>query len=263
MTSLTSSKAPAKPETWVDLVKTGLLALLAAIFIRTVLVQPFRIPSGSMQPTLLVGDYIMVIKGSYGYSRFSPPLFEFGPHGRVMLPLLSHKPERGDVVVFRPPHDIKTDYVKRLIGLPGDRVQMRDGALFINGEAVERELIGAQSFKDWDQAFPNSKFEGVLGEVRAYRETLPNGVNYVTFDRFDSDLDNTAEFVVPQGHYFMMGDDRDKSDDSRLHVGMVPFENFVGKAQFVFISFEPSSSLFRPWTLFTDFRPSRTFKGLE
>lgn len=263
MTSLSSSKAPAKPETWLDLLKTGLLALLAAIFIRTVLVQPFRIPSGSMQPTLLVGDYIMVSKGSYGYSRFSPPLFEFAPHGRLMLPLLSHKPERGDVVVFRPLHDIKTDYIKRLIGLPGDRVQVRGGILYLNGEAVQREFIATQSFKDWKATYRSDKLEEQLVEVRSYRETLPNGVNYITFDRYESDLDETEEFVVPQGHYFMMGDDRDNSDDSRARVGMVPFENFVGKAEFVVASFEPSSSLFRPWTLVTDFRWSRTFKGLE
>lgn len=260
---LSTSTASAKQESWIDLIKTALLALLAAVFIRTVLVQPFRIPSGSMQPTLLVGDYIMVTKGSYGYSRFSPPLFEFGPHGRLMLPFVSAKPKRGDVVVFRPPHDIKTDYVKRLIGLPGDRIQMRAGALFINGEPVQREAMGRQEFEDWAQSFPSGKFVGQFSQVQPVRETLPGGVSYITFERRESDLDETRIFTVPAGHYFMMGDDRDNSDDSRASVGFVPFENLVGKAQFVFVSFEPSSSLFQPWTLFTDFRPGRTFKGLE
>jgi len=257
MTSIANTKSEEKPESWVDLIKTVALALLIAITIRTLLVQPFRIPSGSMQPTMLVGDYIIVSKWSYGYSRFAPPMFGFGPKGRIVPPLLSHKPERGDVIVFRPPHQPNTDFVKRLVGLPGDRIQLRNGVLFINEQAVQREFLGQRDFQDW---------HGNIGDfisVGMWRETLPNGVSYVTFDRGDYALDDTRVFVVPEGHYFMMGDDRDNSDDSRQSVGFVPLDHLVGKAQFTFVSFAPTTSLVLPWSWFSGFRGSRVLKAVE
>lgn len=261
MTSLAPTKTQEKPESWLDLIKTVLLALLIAGVIRTAAVQPFRIPSGSMQPTLLVGDYIIVSKWSYGYSKYSPPFFSFGPSGRLALPLLSSKPKRGDVIVFRPPGQTDTDFVKRLVGLPGDRIQMRRGILYVNGEAVKRELVGKQDFQDWKDEY--GKMTRYVVPVEVYRETLPNGVTYTTFNRYDNaPLDDTRVFEVPEGHYFMMGDDRDNSDDSRQDVGFVPFENLVGRAEFTFVSFSPKTSFVLPWTWFTGLRGGRLFKPI-
>ncbi|MBO0905737.1 signal peptidase I [Jiella sonneratiae] len=221
-------------------------ALILALVIRTFLFQPFSIPSGSMMPTLLVGDYLFVTKWSYGFSKysfpFSPDIFE----GRV----LSFEPHRGDVVVFRKPHEEDVDYIKRLIGLPGDHIQMREGILYLNGKAVPREPSGAFTFEDGTTA-------------REFRETLPNGVSYVTLDLSpNSPGDNTREFVVPPDHYFMMGDNRDNSLDSRFDVGYVPFENFVGKARVIFFSIKDDVSPLEVWQWPTDLRPSRFFTWL-
>jgi signal peptidase I len=199
-------------------------ALLLALVIRTFLFQPFSIPSGSMRPTLLEGDYLFVTKWAYGYSRhsfpFSPPLFS----GRIW----GEAPARGDVVVFKYPPNPSLDYIKRVIGLPGDRVQMREGQLFINGEPVRREKVGQIDNPDiTEQDRP----------VDVYRETLPNGVSYDTLDINPGSIeDTTREFVVPEGHYFMMGDNRDNSTDSRFNVGFVPAENLVGRANIIFFS---------------------------
>lgn len=250
----TGDSSPAMSVFW-DNVKTILYALALAMVLRFTIAQPFRIPSGSMQPSLAIGDYIVVTKWSYGYGRFSfAPLEGLLPHGR----LFGSEPERGDVVVFRPVPDPDRDFIKRVIGLPGDRIQVINGVLHINGQAVERELLGVTE-ECPDQNGP------VIGEVHTYRETLPNGVSYVTCDKGMTELDNTRVFEVPAGHYFMMGDDRDNSADSRVPsvVGFVPYDNLVGPAQFVVVSFDNTTSLFQPWTLFTGFRGDRFLKSVE
>lgn len=255
MTSMTtgSTSTPAMSIFWEN-VRIILYALALAMVLRFTIVQPFRIPSGSMEPTLEVGDYIVVTKWSYGYGRFSfAPLEGLLPQGR----LFGREPERGDVVVFRPPPEPERDFIKRLVGLPGDRIQVIDGALHINGQAVERESLGEVDFESES---------GFIERVPAFRETLPGGASYVTFDRVQgSELDNTRVYVVPEGHYFMMGDNRDNSADSRVpsSVGFVPYDNLVGPAQFIVVSFDGSTSLLEPWTLFSGFRGERFLKAVK
>lgn len=252
MTTTSGSTTPAMDVFW-DNVKTILYALALAMVLRFTIAQPFRIPSGSMQPTLEVGDYIVVTKWSYGYGRFSfAPLEGLLPHGR----LFGSQPQRGDVVVFRPPPEQDRDFIKRVIGLPGDRIQVIDGVLTINGEPVQRESLGIMNFENE---------HGEIEPIQTYRETLPNGVSYTTFDRGTFELDNTRVYEVPEGNYFMMGDDRDNSADSRVPsvVGFVPYDNLVGPAQFVVVSFNNRTSIFQPWTLFTGFRGDRFLKAVN
>jgi signal peptidase I len=220
-------------------------ALLLAVVIRTFLFQPFSIPSGSMRPTLLEGDYLFVTKWAYGYSHhslpFSPNLFS----GRIW----GGAPERGEVAVFKYPPNPSLDYIKRVIGLPGDTIQMRDGELFINGTAVPREKVGEIDDPDVTE---------MDRPVDVYRETLPNGVSYDTLDLSPNSIgDNTREFVVPEGHYFMMGDNRDNSTDSRFAVGFVPYENLVGRANIIFFSIAGGASPLEIWKWPTLMRPSR------
>jgi signal peptidase I len=235
-----------------ETVKVIVQALLLALVIRTVLFQPFSIPSGSMMPTLVQGDYLFVSKWSYGYSKYSFPSLKpwigYLPfEGRI----IAMAPTRGDVIVFRKPGDEETDYIKRLIGLPGDRVQVKDGILFLNDVAVPREAAGEFTAEDGSK-------------VQQFTETLPNGVSYLTLDLSpNSTGDNTREFVVPPDHYFMMGDNRDNSLDSRFDVGYVPAENLVGKAQVIFFSIGGNSSPLKIWDWPTELRPSRFFSWLS
>jgi signal peptidase I len=202
-----------------------------------------------MIPTLLVGDYLFVAKYAYGYSRYS---FPFGPDlfsGRIW----ATEPERGDVVVFKLPRDNETDYIKRVIGLPGDEIQMLHGVLHINGQAVPKERI--DDFIQVDSA-------GRQHKVPRYRETLPNGVSYPVLDLTqDSIGDNTEVYKVPEAHFFMMGDNRDNSTDSRFlsEVGFVPFENLVGKAKLIFFSIDNDASFLQVWRWPESVRWSRIF----
>ncbi len=228
-------------------------ALAIALIVRVFFYQPFNIPSGSMKETLLIGDYLFVSKLSYGYSRYS---FPFGLNffsGRVF----AGEPKRGDVAVFKLPRDNTTDYIKRVIGLPGDQIEMKSGQLFINSAAVPKVAKG--SFSDIDD-------DGVLQDIPAFEETLPNGVKYTVLDADPAGpFDTVGPYKVPAGHYFMMGDNRDNSTDSRAlwGVGYVPAENLIGRAEVIFFSApvdDPNAMrLTRPWTWPADIRWGRIF----
>jgi signal peptidase I len=236
-----------------DTIKTIVYAVLIALVVRTVAYEPFNIPSGSMVPTLLVGDYLFVSKFSYGYSRYSLPLGLPLFSGRIFF----HSPERGDVVVFKLPTDNSTDYIKRVIGLPGDHIQMKNGILNINGQPVPRRRIDDYLYQEGN---------GVIIPLAQYIETLPNGVHHRIIEMSDNGpLDNTQEYVVPPGDYFMMGDNRDNSQDSRVlsAVGYVPAENLIGKAQFIFFSTNGSARLWEIWKWPFAIRYGRLFHGVQ
>ena len=231
-----------------ETIRTVIYAVLIALVIRTFAYEPFNIPSGSMIPTLLVGDYLFVSKLSYGYSDHSLPFSPSLISGR----LLSSEPERGDVAVFKLPSDNKTDYIKRFIGFPGDRIQVVKGILNINGKAVARRRV--DDFVKRDEA-------GNIHRVPRYLETLPNGRSHYILEKSDQGpLDDTPVYTVPEGHYFAMGDNRDSSSDSRV-IGVIPAKNLVGRAEFLFFSIEGSAwQIWRwPWSV----RFGRLFTGIE
>lgn len=232
----TKAKTKSKSSGLLDNVKTLIYAALIAIGIRTFLFEPFNIPSGSMIPTLLVGDYLFVEKYSYGLSRysfpFSPDLFS----GRIFGSL----PHRGDVVVFALPRDPSIDYIKRIIGLPGDSIQVIHSRLFINGHEVPRQRDGVFTATD----------QGPPVELRRYIETLPGGVSHPILQATDNGpLDNTGVYKVPPGFVFAMGDNRDNSEDSRVldAVGYVPVENLIGRAGLIFFSIDSTAPWWEFW----------------
>ena len=244
--------APGAVRELIETVRVVGIGLLAATAIQTSLYQPFTIPSSSMEPGLVTGDYVVVSKFAYGWSRaslpFNPPL----PDGR----LFGRQAERGDVVVFRRPSAPQQTWVKRVIGLPGDRVQVMGGTVFINGRAIPRTPLNIVN----DHDAPERR-------VLQVRETLPDARQYLTYDG-GSGLpgDDTDVFVVPEGQYFMMGDNRDNSLDSRwpgtVGVGLLPADNIVGKAQIVVASWKPGAGLFKPWTWF-NLQAGRFFKPVR
>src|SRR6201993_2006405 len=235
-----------------ETIRVVIHALLIALVIRTFLFQPFNIPSGSMKATLLVGVYLFVSKYSYGYSHYSfplsPPLFS----GRIF----GSEPARGDIVVFRLPREDSTDYIKRVIGLPGDRIQMKEGLLYINDTPVKRERLS-------DFVGEDPCGSGATARVKRWKETLPNSVTYETLDCIDNNSrDDPPVYTVPAGHFFMMGDNRDNSTDSRVlsAVGYVPFENIVGRAQMIFFSIAEGEHAWMFWRWPTAVRWNRIFK---
>ncbi|MDQ2859149.1 MAG: signal peptidase I [Pseudomonadota bacterium] len=275
-TSKAAKKPGAAQETG-EIFKTVFYALLIALIIRTVLFQPYTIPSASEEPNLYQGDYIIVSKWSYGYSRhsilFSPPIFK----GRIFF----RPPTRGDIIVFKLPRDGHTDYIKRLIGMPGDHIQMRAGQLYINGRALPEMPV--KTVIAHDHGYPE--------KVTWVQETNPEGRQYVTqIHGMNEPADNTGIYVVPPRCYFMMGDNRDNSEDSRFDpglppedpklggcgwdsqldsavgaetgVGFVPEDNLVGKAQIVMLSWHENASILKPWTWF-DLRTDRFLRLLK
>lgn len=249
-----------------ETIKTIVYALLIAGVFRTLFFQPFWIPSGSMKDTLLIGDFLFVNKMAYGYSRYSCPFGLCPIPGR----LFGSEPERGDVVVFRHPVN-GSDFIKRVVGMPGDTVQMKEGVLHINGTPVQLEPAGVFS-EPYERQGPMGHYprcanapvgEGGMCEKNRYRETLPEGRSYHVLDIEMSYADNTPLFSVPAGHFFFVGDNRDNSQDSRFAqavggVGMVPFENLIGRADRIMFS-SAGRSLLYVWT----WRGDRFFKAVE
>lgn len=235
-------------ESWTFII---IVCVILPICFRTVLYSPRHIPSSSMKSTLLIGDYIFISKFEYGFSRFSFPMgymFHYFS-GRVG----GHKPQRGDIIVFRPNNDPSTDFIKRLIGLPGDTVQMKKGKLYLNGVLVPQKRV---------EDFLEERPDGSVYPIKRYLETLPNGVSYDVLDEIENNpnADDTKIFTVPEGDYFFMGDNRDNSSDSRLSVGFVPEENLIGKAEIIF--FSNKSKFLRFWEWPFSFRGDRFFIDL-
>ena len=247
-----ASNDKSQSDSWWDMVRILLYALVIALVERTFFFQPYNIPSGSMEETLQIGDFLFVEKFAYGYSRYSFPWGRLLPaFGRTA----GHAPQRGDVAVFALPLDPSRDFVKRIIGLPGDRVQMVDGVLYLNDRAIPK--VRASDYVE-DQ-------NGYLHHVARYRETLPGGKSYYVLDReSQGEYDTTPVYIVPAGHYFMLGDNRDDSDDSRGIVGYVPAENLVGKAELKFFSIdERKTSVWTFWKWPRAIRFGRIFRAID
>ena len=243
-----------KKET-VSFFKTLLVALFCAGVIRSFFFEPFYIPSGSMKPNLLIGDYVIVTKYSYGYSRYSFPLGLNFFSGRIFVKSENYKPQRGDIAVFRFPPEPSINYIKRIVGLPGDKIQMRDGELYVNDQKVNKVADGS---------FLEEQEDGLAVNVDKFLETMPNGKIVATLDLYKgTPQDNTGIYEVPAGHYFMMGDNRDNSQDSRFlsQVGFVPEENLVGKARFIF--FSNARPIWQLWHWHDSIRFNRIFKKLD
>jgi signal peptidase I len=242
-----------------ETVKTVVYAVLIALVVRTIAYEPFNIPSGSMVPTLLVGDYLFVSKFSFGYSRYSLPFGLPLFSGRIYLPF-SSLPERGDVAVFKLPTDPSTDYIKRIVGLPGDHIQMRHGNLYINDQLVPRRAVDDYVYQEG----------GATIVLHGYVESLPREPGKPPLDHpiikvgNNGPLDNTPVYEVPPDHYFAMGDNRDNSQDSRVlsAVGYIPAENLVGKAQFLFFSTDGSARWWEFWKWPFAVRYRRLFNGV-
>ena len=277
MASTDTSEAPRETDgapqegAW-SLVRFVLIVIALAWALRSFVVAPFSIPSGSMLPTLYIGDYLVVTKWPYGFSRYSFPM-QFPPvSGRV----LGHLPRRGDVVVFRHP-SAKADLIKRVIGLPGDTVEVRGGRLILNGRAVRRDKLPAYQLRVSPNTpckmvppakpFVATVSSGTYCVIPAYRETLPGGPSFTVLDQVDDGYaDNFSAARVPAGHIFLMGDNRDDSLDSRFSaaeggIGMVPVENLIGRAGITFWSTDGSASYWKPWTWFTALRATRIGNG--
>jgi len=236
----------------IDNLKTLIFALIIAVLLRSLFYQPFYIPSSSMEPTLLVGDRLFVSKFAYGYSKhsfpFSPPIYK----KRIFF----KQPQRGDLVVFKTPSDNRTDYIKRLIGMPGDTLQFINGDIYLNKKKITRRKI-VESI--------NIRCGKTNLTVKIYEETLPNGVKYKAVYNSAGTLQNTDEYIVPDNHYFLLGDNRDCSKDSRFlsEVGYVNYINLVGKAELIFFSNDTlKSSVLKFWNWGDSFRVTRLFKKL-
>lgn len=241
-------------EEWAEFLKTAVIAVILALVIRTFLFEPFNIPSGSMKPTLEIGDYLFVYKPSYGYSKHSFPFGMAPIEDRILAG--GKEPKRGDVIVFKLPSDPSIDYIKRIVAMPGETVQVIDGRLYIDRREIPREPVG---LKQIDEGY---------GEVTMmeYIETLPGGVMHHIYEEGDDrPLDNTEEYIVPEGSYFVMGDNRDNSQDSRVQemVGYVPLENIVGRAQFIFFSTNGYANLAEVWKWPKTVRYNRLFQGIK
>ena len=243
---------------FLETIKTVCYAVLIAVIIRTFGYEPFNIPSGSMIPTLLIGDYLFVSKFSYGYSKHSFPLSPQIFSGRFFASPI----KRGDVAVFKLPSNNKTAYIKRIIGLPGDSIQIKGGRLFLNKRMVTRQRI---------EPFTNISQNGRLEVAPQFLETLPNGRAYKILEKNEDTgpLDNTPIYIVPKSHYFALGDNRDNSLDSRVPnratiggVGFIPFENLVGRAEVLFFSTDGTAGLFEFWGWFKAMRFSRFFQPI-
>lgn len=251
-TQLSEIQEKDKPAPWDETIRTVLIALLLALLFRSFAYEPFHIPSGSMKQTLLVGDYLFVSKYTYGYSRYSFPLGIAPIEDR----LWKKTPQRGDIVVFRLPSNTRIDYIKRVMGVPGDHIQVRGGRVYLNGKVLPREPLGN---------YVDDEYGNQHKSVPQFQETLPDGKNFhILKERNFGLADETEEFVVPEGTLFMMGDNRDNSTDSRFsQVGFIPLRNVVGRAEMIFFSIDDTAHWYNPFTWFGAMRFGRFFKTLN